>query len=214
MTDPLNSPFSLRIGETTSRMLQREPSLRDSTARLLCSTRCLRPRSDRTRWRSSRRFPRRPARRPHRAERPSPRSEETPVSFSATGFMKVIAGRGVGADDGIADRVQGDAQALLLVGQHGGSKTARRSSVSLCVVMSVRLPIARISIARSRRARAPCRDRGSRSSGRPCAACGTRPRRTASCRPGGHGRPRQRPAVIRMDHGQPAVGVAVELASP
>ena len=43
MTDPLNSPRSLRIGETTSRMLQREPSLFSSTARLLCSTRCLRP---------------------------------------------------------------------------------------------------------------------------------------------------------------------------
>ena len=90
MTDPLNSPRSLRIGETTSRMLQREPSLfRQHGAVVVLDALPERRRRSPPR-RSCRRFPRRRAHRPRRGKRPSPRADETPVSFSATGFMKVM----------------------------------------------------------------------------------------------------------------------------
>ena len=210
MTEPLNSPLSLRIGETTSRMLQREPSLRDSTARLLCSTRCLSAAKHRGAGDLLAAF---------LVDRRVDLVERAPMRLFRGGAGQLLggrihegdAGRRVGADDGVADRIQGDAQALLLVGQH--RHRDRKALFGLLALGDVgqaadrpdQLPVL---VALERLAAIEDPDPVPVLVAHP--ELGLEERRLA-LEMGAVGIGHDL-LVVRMDHRQPAVGVAVELA--
>ena len=188
MTDPLNSPCSLRIGETTSRMLQREPSLLQQHRAAVVLDALPEAGDDRHRGDLLAAFL--VDRRIDLVEGSAHRLRRRNAGqLLGDRVHEGDAGRRVGADHRIADRIQGDPQPLLFVGKLCGGK--RQPFLGLLEAGDVGVRSDRPDAhCHRRRARAPCRGRAPRSSALACGACGIRLRRTASCRRYARGRRR------------------------